>query len=93
MAQLGVLEIVALGEARFRILERRVEPDGLARARVERLAPEADAAAPGSLAYCAELATRVALPLGLQQELLEMDDAPARIARLNALLKSIREAP
>jgi hypothetical protein len=93
MAQLGVLEIVALGAERFRIVERRVEKSGLARARVELLAAEAEPSAPGSLAYCAELASRVALPLGLQQELLELDDAPSRVARLNALLKSLRAAP
>src|SRR5258706_3015917 len=34
MPQLGLLQVVARGEGRFRILERRVERDGLARARV-----------------------------------------------------------
>jgi len=43
MPQLGVLQVVARGERRFRILERRVQPDGLARARVELLAEVADA--------------------------------------------------
>jgi Lon protease-like protein len=43
MPQLGVLQVLARGERRFRILERRVEADGLARARVEPLAEEADA--------------------------------------------------
>jgi len=42
MEQLGVLQIVARGERRFRILERHVQPDGLARARVE-LLEETDA--------------------------------------------------
>jgi Lon protease-like protein len=93
MPQLGVLEIVALGGERFRILERRVEPNGLARAEVELLAPEADAQAPGSLAFCARLAERLPLPSGVLQELLEMDDAAARFARVNALLKALREAP
>lgn len=40
MAQLGVLSIVAQGTQRFRILERRVARDGLARASIE-LLPEA----------------------------------------------------
>jgi len=43
MAQLGVLQIVARGERRFRIQARRVQPDGLARARVQWLPEEADA--------------------------------------------------
>jgi uncharacterized protein len=44
MQQLGVLSIVVRGERRFRILERRVERDGLARARIELLAEEGDEA-------------------------------------------------
>ena len=90
MPQLGVLQVSALGEQRFRILERRVEPNGLARARVELLAPEPDPQAPGSLAFCARLAERLPLPLELLQELLELDDAPARFARVNALLANAR---
>jgi Lon protease-like protein len=92
MPQLGVLQVSALGERRFRILERRVEPNGLARARVELLAPEPDSQAPGSLAFCARLAERLPLPLELLQELLELDDAPARFARVNALLANAQEA-
>lgn len=42
MPQLGVLQVQALGERRFRILERRVQADGLARARVALLVEEAD---------------------------------------------------
>jgi len=93
MPQLGLLEIVARGGERFRILERRVEKNGLSRARVELLAPETDAEARGSLAYCARLVERVPLPLGLQQELLELDAAPARLERINALLAGKPEAP
>lgn len=40
MAQLGVLNIVAQGTQRFRIAERRIESDGLARASLE-LLPDA----------------------------------------------------
>ena len=46
MQQLGVLNIVARGERRFRILERRVQADGLARADIELLAEESDEAVP-----------------------------------------------
>ena len=46
MQQLGVLQIVACGERRFRILSRRVQPDGLARAEIELLAEEGDEAVP-----------------------------------------------
>jgi len=92
MPSLGLLEIVALGGERFRILERRVEKNGLSRARVELLAPETDAEARGSLAYCARLVEQVPLPLDLQQELLELDAAPARLERINALLAGKPEA-
>lgn len=54
MAQLGVLNIVARGEHRFRILERRLEPSGLARASVALLADERDAEVPGDLQGCAQ---------------------------------------
>jgi hypothetical protein len=59
MEQLGVLQIVALGERRFRILERRVEADGLARARVKLLAEDADAAPPPSCGASVRLLERV----------------------------------
>lgn len=42
MEQLGILQLVVRGGRRFRILERRVDADGLQRARV-RLLPEPDA--------------------------------------------------
>ena len=87
MPQLGLLEIIALGGERFRILERRVEKNGLARARVELLAPDADADAPGSFAYCAHLVERMPLPLDVRQELLELDDAASRLERIKALLE------
>src|SRR5229473_6626536 len=35
MPQLGLLQVIARGEARFRILTRRVQADGLARASIE----------------------------------------------------------
>ena len=59
MPQLGVLQVIAQGERRFRILERRVEPNGLQRARVELLAPEPDAPVPPSCVLCSRLLERV----------------------------------
>jgi len=54
MAQLGVLNIVARGERRFRIVERRIERSGLARASIELLAEERDAELPEDLQGCAQ---------------------------------------
>ena len=59
MAQLGLLEIVAQGESRFRILERRVERNGLQVAKVELLPVERDATVPASCAACVRLLERV----------------------------------
>jgi Lon protease-like protein len=59
MHQLGVLQIVALGARRFRILERRLQPDGLARATVELLPDEQDASVPEKLAPCRQLLERI----------------------------------
>ena len=54
MQQLGVLNIVVRGERRFRILERRVRSDGLARASIELLAQEDESAVAPELAVCAQ---------------------------------------
>jgi len=59
MPQLGLLQVIALGERRFRILERRVEPNGLQRARVELLPPERDRPVPASCVLCSRLLERV----------------------------------
>jgi Lon protease-like protein len=115
MPQLGVLQITARGERRFRILERRVQPDGLARASIELLREDEDAAVPPTFAHCIKLLERVIeqhpsllerphrldscswvssrlaellpLPLEEKQALLELDDARARLERLNALVR------
>ena len=55
MQQLGLLNITVRGENRFRILERRVQRDGLARSEIELLAREDDVAVPEELAVCARL--------------------------------------
>ena len=59
MQQLGVLQIVAQGAERFRIVERRLQADGLARATVELLPEEADAPVPERLAACRQLLERI----------------------------------
>jgi Lon protease-like protein len=120
MAQLGLLEVIAQGERRFRILECRVERNGLQLARVEMLPDEKDAPVPDSCAACVRLLERVIeqhsgllpsphqldsaawvsarlaellpLPLSAKQELLELDDALARLARVNSLLRASARA-
>ena len=59
MAQLGVLEIIAQGERRFRIIERRVEGNGLQVARVELLPAEKDAPVGENCTACVRLLERV----------------------------------
>jgi len=59
MPQLGLLQVVARGEGRFRILERRVERDGLARARVAAIADDDDGPVPSASARCARLLERL----------------------------------
>jgi uncharacterized protein len=64
MQQLGMLQIVAQGSQRFRILERRLQADGLARATVQLLPDEVDAPVPEHLAGCRLLLERVAAEHG-----------------------------
>lgn len=59
MPQLGVLNVRALGEQRFRIIDHRTEKNGLLRAEVELLASELDAELPPRLALGAQLLRRV----------------------------------
>ena len=77
MEQLGVLQIVAEGGQRFRILERRVE-NGLLRASTELLPVDEDSEVLAACAACV-------LPLELKQRLLETEGA-ARLQRLNEFL-------
>ena len=114
MPQLGVLQVTARGERRFRILERRVQADGLALGRIEFLPEDADSTLPQNLSPCAKLLERVIeqhpalfetphrldscswvssrlaeilpLPLEAKQALLELDDARARLERLQGML-------
>ena len=59
MPQLGLLQITARGEQRFRIRSRRVQPDGLARASVEPLPEVEDAVVPQAYAMPVRLLERV----------------------------------
>jgi Lon protease-like protein len=59
MPQLGMLHIVAKGERRFRILERRVQKDGLAIGTVEVLPDDVDSAIPDTGGTCARLLERI----------------------------------
>ena len=86
MPQLGLLEIVAHGASRFRILERRVERNGLQRARVELLPDDEDAAVPAHCAACVRLLERVieqhAGLLALPHRLASASWVSARLAEL-----------
>lgn len=121
MPQLGMLHVTALGERRFRVLERRVQSDGLALASVQFLAEDIDAPVPEHCANCVRLLERVIeqqgalfepphrldssswvgsrlaellpLPLPAKQELLELDDARARLERLNSLISGRSQKP
>jgi Lon protease-like protein len=59
MPQLGVLQVVARGEDRFRIVERRLQADGLARATVSLLPKDSDSEIPDSCMRCVKLLERV----------------------------------
>lgn len=59
MPQLGMLQVIARGETRFRILTRRVQADGLARASIEILSEDEDAQIPPSCARCVRLLERL----------------------------------
>jgi Lon protease-like protein len=59
MPQLGVLQVLARGEQRFRIRSRSVQANGLVRGSIELIDPENDAPVPESLARCVQLLERV----------------------------------
>jgi len=97
MPQLGVLLVLALGERRFRILERRVQPDGLARATVALLAPETDAELDPGSDLCARVLRRAieSSPEPIVEPPLRYDSAAwvsARLAELLPLSNETRQA-
>jgi uncharacterized protein len=120
MPQLGLLQVVARGEQRFRIRDHAVHRGGLLRGSVE-LLPESDGDIPEACRNCRRILERVIedhpelferphrlesalwvsgrltevlpLPPELKQELLETESAPARLARLSAVLPSAPSAP
>jgi Lon protease-like protein len=71
MPQLGVLQVVAAGQQRFRIAERRVQEDGLQRARLHVLQAETDGPIPADCARCVALLERV-----IEQAPALFDDPP-----------------
>lgn len=87
MPQLGVLHVTALGERRFRLLERRVQPDGLARASIELLEDDVDSAIPEACAGCVRLLERLIEQQGTLFELPHrLDSASWVSARLAEIL-------
>lgn len=64
MQQLGLLQVVARGGERFRVLDHRVQPDGLVLGTVELLAESPDAPVPERYALCRELLERIAAEHG-----------------------------
>jgi len=74
MQQLGVLQVRARGEQRFRIIERRVLDSGLTRARVDLLPPDEDQPVPERLADCARL-----LQMVIQEHGEQLIEAPHRL--------------
>jgi Lon protease-like protein len=64
MAHLGVLQVVAQGDERFRILSRRTEPSGLMRAEVSFLDPEPVQKIPDDFARLVPLLRAIVEDLG-----------------------------
>lgn len=59
MQQLGLLQLVAQGGERFRVLATRIRPDGLILADIDLLAEEEDAPMPGKYRACRQLLERI----------------------------------
>jgi Lon protease-like protein len=59
MPQLGVLHVTALGQQRFRIVERRVQRDGLSVGSIELMPQDTDAPIPEGCTGCVKLLERV----------------------------------
>lgn len=66
MQQLGLLQIVAQGERRFRVRASRVQDDGLVLGEIDFFADETDAPVPAALAGCRQLIERLVAEHGEQ---------------------------
>ena len=88
MPQLGLLQVVARGERRLRILARRVQSDGLALARVELLGDEQDATLDPQTDLCARVLRRIveAAPADLVEAPPRYDSGAWVSARLAEIL-------
>jgi hypothetical protein len=88
MPQLGLLQVVARGEQRFRIVSRRVQADGLALATIEPLEATRDAPLDAQADLCARVLRRIveAAPPGLVEAPPRLDSADWVSARLAELL-------
>ena len=88
MPQLGLLQVVARGERRFRIRARRVQADGLALAGAELLDEERDAPLDPQADLCARVLRRMvdAAPAGLVELPPRYDSSAWVSARLAELL-------
>jgi Lon protease-like protein len=88
MAQLGLLQVVARGEQRFRIRSRRVQADGLALAGIELLPSEVEAELDAQSDLCARVLRRIveAAPAGLVESPPRYESGAWVSARLAELL-------
>jgi hypothetical protein len=88
MPQLGLLQVVARGEQRFRIRSRRVQADGLALAGIELLPAEAEALLDAQSDLCARVLRRIvdAAPAGLVEPPPRYESGAWVSARLAELL-------
>lgn len=88
MPQLGLLQVVARGERRFRVRRRRVQADGLALAEIELLPETRDAPIDAQGDLCARVLRRIveATPPGLVEAPPRFDSADWVSARLAELL-------
>lgn len=87
MPQLGLLDVIAEGGQRFRILDREVQRDGLAVAAVEVLESESDGLIPATGVHCVRLLERlIEREPGLFAEPHRLDSSVWVSARLAELL-------
>jgi Lon protease-like protein len=93
MPQLGLLQVLANGEGRFRVLERRVEKNGLAVAKVALVRDADDAPVAPAAAHCARLLERlIEREPGLFAEPHRLDSSAWVSARLAEVLPLELEA-